>query len=371
VGETGSGKSLILDALQMILGARADKKLVRKDCEYSTIEAVFTCLDPNIQKFFNDEGYPFENEEITIKRIIFSSGKTKSYLNFQACSLQILQKFSKRFIDLVGQFENQKLLSEKYQLVLLDNFAQNSKNKEKFTKIYGQLTDVNKQIETLKGKRVDHAGRLDYINFQLEELEKISPSVEDEKELLKQKQVVMNLENRSKFIANVESIFEDNQGLNNSLSLLEKEIFSANKFLDSEFADDFATAKDLLSDLQYRVSSLEESDLQDIELDVVIEKLDGYQRLKRKFSTDTDGLLEIQRELTDEKESLNNISDNLLNLEELVFDEYEVNSTNESNWQPTFVNSYTLSTQKNASLNQESQQDSDPLSAQGGGGGER
>jgi DNA repair protein RecN (Recombination protein N) len=319
VGETGSGKSLILDALQMILGARADKKLVRKDCEYSTIEAVFTCLDPNIQKFFNDEGYPFENEEITIKRIIFSSGKTKSYLNFQACSLQILQKFSKRFIDLVGQFENQKLLSEKYQLVLLDNFAQNSKNKEKFTKIYGQLTDVNKQIETLKGKRVDHAGRLDYINFQLEELEKISPSVEDEKELLKQKQVVMNLENRSKFIANVESIFEDNQGLNNSLSLLEKEIFSANKFLDSEFADDFATAKDLLSDLQYRVSSLEESDLQDIELDVVIEKLDGYQRLKRKFSTDTDGLLEIQRELTDEKESLNNISDNLLNLEERSF----------------------------------------------------
>ena len=115
VGETGSGKSLILDALQMILGSRADKKLVRKDCEFSTIEAVFSCNDQNIRKFFNDAGYPFEGDEIIIKRIIYSSGKTKSFLNFQTCSLQILQKFSKRFTDLVGQFENQKLLSEKYQ----------------------------------------------------------------------------------------------------------------------------------------------------------------------------------------------------------------------------------------------------------------
>src|SRR5690606_19018 len=122
-GETGSGKSLILDALQLVMGARSDKKLIRKDCEYATVEATFYCKDASIRSFFDDEGYPFDQDEIVIKRIIYKTGKSKSFINFQACSLQILTNFARRFVDLVGQFENQKLLSETYQLVLLDDYA--------------------------------------------------------------------------------------------------------------------------------------------------------------------------------------------------------------------------------------------------------
>jgi DNA repair protein RecN (Recombination protein N) len=319
VGETGSGKSLILDALQMILGARADKKLVRKGCDFSTIEAVFSCNDDKIRQFFNEEGYPFEGDEILIKRILYSSGKTKSFLNFQTCSLQILQKFSKRFTDLVGQFENQKLLSEKYQMVLLDNFAKNEGARLKFEKAYIQLIDTNKKIEELKSKRVDHAGRLDYINFQLEELDTLSPSIKDEEDLLKQKQVIMNLEVRSKFISNVDSIFDDGLGLNSILSTLEKEILGAASFIQQDLLDSFSNAKETLNDLQYKISSFSNDDISEVELDSVIEKLDSYQRLKRKFSTDTEGLLKISEDLRSEKDTLNNISDNLQSLEELSF----------------------------------------------------
>ncbi|MBY0415230.1 MAG: AAA family ATPase, partial [Bdellovibrionales bacterium] len=123
VGETGSGKSLILDALQIIFGARADKKLIRKNAEFATIEAVFSSNDPIIKKYFHDIGHPFEGSDIVVKRIIFANESSKSYLNFQSCSASLLVAFSKRFVDLVGQFENQKLMSEDYQLVLLDSYS--------------------------------------------------------------------------------------------------------------------------------------------------------------------------------------------------------------------------------------------------------
>src|SRR6218665_3345707 len=80
VGETGSGKSLILDALQIIFGARADKKLIRKSAEFATIEAVFSSNDSTIKKYFHDIGHPFEGDEVVVKRIIFANESSKSYL---------------------------------------------------------------------------------------------------------------------------------------------------------------------------------------------------------------------------------------------------------------------------------------------------
>ncbi|EQC51158.1 AAA family ATPase, partial [Bacteriovorax sp. DB6_IX] len=79
VGETGSGKSLILDALQMCFGARADKKLVRKDAEFSTIEVSFSCQREKAKDFFDEIGFPFE-DDIVIKRVIYNNGKSKSFL---------------------------------------------------------------------------------------------------------------------------------------------------------------------------------------------------------------------------------------------------------------------------------------------------
>ena len=109
IGETGSGKSLILDALQLILGNRADKKIIRKNCEFSCIEAIFTTADQEIKDYFFDIGHPFD-EEIVIKRVIHKSGTSKAFLNYHQCPVSLLAKTGKRFIDLVGQFENQKLL---------------------------------------------------------------------------------------------------------------------------------------------------------------------------------------------------------------------------------------------------------------------
>src|SRR6187399_397924 len=87
VGETGSGKSLVLDALQLILGGRADKKVVRRETEYSLIEASFHCTDSRMKEFLEQEGYPLDSSEIVIKRLIYRNGSTKNYINHLSCTV--------------------------------------------------------------------------------------------------------------------------------------------------------------------------------------------------------------------------------------------------------------------------------------------
>lgn len=315
IGETGSGKSLILDALQLILGSRADRKLVRKGSEYSTVEASFECHDDIVREFFDDLGYPFESEEIVIKRIIYTNGKSKTYLNFQQCNLQTLQKFSKRFIDVVGQFENQKLLTSTYQLVLLDHYLKHNDRVSYYQNKYELYLKISNEILDIKASHSNQAQRLDYINYQISELQNLNPSVEDELQLIEQKDSIMNIEANKNFLASIEQIFDSEYGLTSTMSRLEKELHSAGNKTSTISIDKFNLAKDYLNEINYEINSRSSIEFDEEELNTVLEQLDLYQKLKRKFGTDTGGLVKIFSDFLEEKESLEN---NEMKIEDLV-----------------------------------------------------
>ncbi len=182
IGETGSGKSLVLDALQLILGGRADKKIVRRETEYSLIEASFYCQDDNVKKFLEGEGYPSEEKEIVIKRLIYKNGTTKNYINHLSCTVTFLAAFARKFVDLVGQFENQKLLSENYQLYLLDHFSKQLNEVKSFQEKLFVFKELKKEHQDLIQSKSMREQRLDYLNFQLQEIEKLNPSSQDEED---------------------------------------------------------------------------------------------------------------------------------------------------------------------------------------------
>jgi DNA repair protein RecN (Recombination protein N) len=227
VGETGSGKSLILDALQIIFGARADKKLIRKNAEFATIEATFFSHDDKIREYFNEIGHPFDGNEIVVKRVIFANESSKSYLNFQSCSASLLTNFSKRFVDLVGQFENQKLLSEDYQLILLDSFAGLNSDISDYQNIFNQLTSLKKDFSELLHEKNIRTQREDYVRFQIEELEKLNPSIEDEVELLRKKDIIQNSEKRQQTLGSIASAISDDD--TNLLGILKTCLTKAEK----------------------------------------------------------------------------------------------------------------------------------------------
>lgn len=312
VGETGSGKSLILDALQIIFGARADKKLIRKSADFATIEAVFVSYDSSIKNYFNEIGHPFEGNEIVVKRIIFANESSKSYLNFQACSANVLTAFSKRFIDLVGQFENQKLLSEDYQLVLLDSYAGLNNDINDYQAIYNQLALLKKDFQELLHEKSTKAQREDYIRFQLEELDRLKPSIEDENELSKKKDFILNIEKRQQVLSSMASAISDDEI--NILSLLKACLVKAEKshgIVSEEITAKLYEVKSLLEDVSYDLSKDLNASIEEENLEEIIDRLDTYQKLKRKFGGTTEEMIRTYGEFRAELDSFFQVDDKI------------------------------------------------------------
>lgn len=321
VGETGSGKSLILDALQIIFGARADKKLIRKNAEFATIEAVFSSNDPVIKKYFHDIGHPFEGDEIVVKRIIFVNESSKSYLNFQSCSASLLGAFAKRFVDLVGQFENQKLLSEDYQLVLLDSYAGLAQDIRDYQALYSQLSVFKKDFNELIQEKNLRAQREDYVRFQLEELEKLTPSLEDEVELSKKKDLILNVEKRQQVLGSLASAISDDE--TNLLDLLKACLSKADKsggIVSEEITAKLYEVKALLEDVSYDLSKDLNATPEDENIEEIIDRLDTYQRLKRKFGGSTEEMIKIFAEFRAELDSFFQVDDKIALISKKISD---------------------------------------------------
>lgn len=312
VGETGSGKSLILDALQIIFGARADKKLIRKNAEFSTIEAVFSTNDPKIKAYFNEAGHPFDGNDVVIKRIIYANESSKSYLNYQSCSASMLSAFAKRFVDLVGQFENQKLLSEDYQLVLLDSYAGLNHDIADYQNLYNQLASFKKDFNELINEKNIRAQREDYIRFQIEELEKLSPSVEDELELLKKKDMILNVEKRQATLGSIASAISDDEV--NLLGLLKSCLNRAEKnpgIVAEEIITKLYDVKSILEDVSFDLSKDLNMNLEEENIEEIIDRIDQYSRLKRKFGGSTEEMLRLYAEFKAELNSYSQVDDKI------------------------------------------------------------
>ncbi|MBC7539860.1 MAG: AAA family ATPase [Bacteriovorax sp.] len=312
VGETGSGKSLILDALQIIFGARADKKLIRKNAEFSTIEAVFSSNDPKIKNYFNEIGHPFNGSEIVVKRVIFANESSKSYLNFQSCSASLLTAFSKRFVDLVGQFENQKLLSEDYQLILLDSYAGLNSDISDYQNLYNQLSGYKKDFTDLLTEKNIRAQREDYIRFQIEELEKLTPSIEDELDLLKKKDMILNVEKRQQTLGSLASAISDDDV--NLLGLLKNCLNRAEKnpgIVAEEIITKLYDVKSILEDVSYDLSKDLNANLDEENIEDIIDRIDFYQRLKRKFGGSTEEMIKTFSEFRAELNSFSQVDDKI------------------------------------------------------------
>ena len=320
IGETGSGKSLILDALNFIFGQRADKKIIRKDSDYSVIEASFSVNDKSIKDFFFELGLPFD-DEVVIKRVIYKNGKSKSFVNFQQCSLNTLSELSRRYIDLVGQFENQKLFSEKYQLILLDSFINCQDLLNTYQIGYQNYLDLKQELLTLKEKQREVLQHKDYIEFQLKELEELSPSVEDENDLISKKDLFSNTEANSQDLEHLNALFEGDTEAMGIVDLLNraKKLINSNNSISDSIKTDAIDTFEKVQEINYAINKELSFDEVEFEIDDVIDRLDKYKKLQRKYDTNTEGLILKLSELRKEHTNLDNI-DKMINVVESKID---------------------------------------------------
>jgi DNA repair protein RecN (Recombination protein N) len=310
VGETGSGKSLILDALQLIFGARADKKVIRKGCDTAIVEAVFTTESKEILGYFESLGFPFDGNEIIIKRIISKEG-SKSYLNFQNCPNTILNKFSKRFIDLVGQFDNQKLMSSDYQLKLLDEYCSHTKLVDEYYQDFSSYKSDLDALEESKSRLAESSARKDYIQFQLNEIEKIDPSIEEEEELISKKDELRKTKDSQELLQSaLHLLSEGDNDILSKLGYLKKSLLGYSEKTDDILLSAIERVEELSFELSKDCNEFEEESYQKI-----VDRLDELQKIKRKFGGSIEAVIETQTSLQEEFEEIDLLETRIKELE--------------------------------------------------------
>jgi DNA repair protein RecN (Recombination protein N) len=286
IGETGSGKSLILEALELILGARADKKIVRKNCEFSTVEAVFNFEDENVKQYFDQLGYPCDSNEMVVKRIIYKDGQGKCYLNYQSCNVGLLNSVSRRFIDLVGQFENQKLLNENYQLSLLDNYSNLNQEVHTYQRIFDLLNLEKSKLELLLNETSQREQKIDYLRYQLDEIHKCNLSEEEEANLNIKKFEFQNREQKLNALNTIITLISESSEGDDAFTKLKvvKNIIDKNsKLFSHEIQEGINNLIIMTEDLSYKLNKAIDLDSTEVNIDDIIEKLDLYTRIKKKF----------------------------------------------------------------------------------------
>ncbi len=193
-GETGAGKSIIIDAVGLIMGGRASADLIRSGEEEAVVEALFDISErPELRQLLDESGFACEND-LLVKRSISRAGKNRIFINGGMATLTLLTDISRCLINIYGQHESQTLLRPENQLLLLDAFAGCAPLREEFSARYGRLQSLKQRLEHLDKEERETARRLDLLSFQSSEIAAAELKTGEDEVLEEERRLLANAE---------------------------------------------------------------------------------------------------------------------------------------------------------------------------------
>ncbi len=317
-GETGSGKSIIIDSLAFVLGDRADKTLIKHGADFAEVTALFEVNDQS--HIFNkllEYGYACDSE-ILIYRKMSVAGKNEIRIQGKTATLAILKEICAELVDIFGQGQHLALLNEQNQLSVLDSFCHfDGIDKKLSDELYPQLVDINKQLHALGGSDAERQRTLDILSFQIAELENAELSEAEEYDLISKHKRMVNVEKiASALNVVVQSLYSEEGAINAistacnalvSISSVEDSAIELEKRLNSvqiEVDDISQTVTDLLSTIEF----------DPMEADRVQVRLEQIRQLKRKYGGSIKDALAFLEEAKAQFETISNATELILSL---------------------------------------------------------
>lgn len=289
-GETGAGKSIMLGAIGLLLGQRADVKAIRQGEKKCVIEAHFDLSGYQLRPFFDDNGLDYEDECI-IRREIQSSGKTRAFINDTPVQLSQLKELGDKLVDVHSQHQNLLLNNEGFQLNVLDILAHNQSTSEKYRLVYNQWKTTSKELDELRLQLSKNKADEDYLRFQLNELEEAHLYDNEEEELQQECDMLTHAEEIKKVLFDVDEHLNAEE--NGVLDML-KEGNSSLESILSYYTDIEALAERLnssyieLKDIAAEISKREERiDFNPERLQEVTDRLNLIHALQQKHQVNT------------------------------------------------------------------------------------
>ena len=313
-GETGAGKSIVIDAISAILGRRAYRDMIRTGTNKASVRAVFTGV-PELS-WFADNGVEYDAETI-IQREVYLDGKNICRVNGQLVTVSILHKLGIQLINIHGQHDSASLFDEANHLTFLDDFAGNEALREGYTEKYAAVDKLRREISRMSMDESEKLRRMETLKYQIEEIEKAGLTSGEDEELESRRKLLQNSEKIAKGINEaVENLYgsDDTDGAASMLASAERALARIAKFSDqiSDLHEKVADlmyqvqdAAELARDVQYELSYSAD------ELDQIESRLDVIHKLRRKYGTTCDDILAYLEKAKQELDEIEFADDHL------------------------------------------------------------
>jgi DNA repair protein RecN (Recombination protein N) len=313
-GETGSGKSILVDALGLLLGARSSQEMIRSDCDSAVLEGFFE-IEPggSVSQILSESGFEGEDNSLLIRREISSSGRNRIFINSHLATLSMLKSVGEKLADIHGQQDQRTLLDLSTHLEWLDDFGNNEPLLKEVQESFRTLRATAQQLESMETNEQERLRRIDILKYQIEEIRQIDPHP-DEKETLENERNFLT--NREKILALATEAFgilyEDELSMLRQANRLERILEELERFDKS-----WAQHREILLDSRYKLEDLAyasrdyaaRSDFSPERLEQVHQRLYALEKLTKKYGTSSNDILVFLKNCTEELDQIVSYAD--------------------------------------------------------------
>ncbi|MEB7831659.1 DNA repair protein RecN [Staphylococcus xylosus] len=329
-GETGAGKSIIIDAIGQLIGMRASSNYVRHGEKKAIIEGIFD-IDESKEAISILEALDIDIDEdfLLVKREIFSTGKSICRVNNQIVTLQDLRKIMQELLDIHGQHETQSLLKQKYHLQLLDNYADDQYKTilEQYVATYDQYKDKKKELEALESADQALLQRLDLLKFQFEEIQEANLVDGEVSQLESDIKRIQNSENLSLALNNAHLTLTDEHAITDRLYELSNQLQLISDILPEKYdvlKEDVDQFYYTLEDAKHQLyDELTNTEFDEHYLNELEARMNVLNDLKRKYGKDISELIKYQDKLENEINKIENYEESTSQLRQEIEELYE------------------------------------------------
>ena len=313
-GETGAGKSIVIDAISAILGERAYRDMIRTGAAKASVRAVFT--DVPAFSWFEENGVEHDSETV-IQREIYLDGKNVCRVNGYLVSVSILRKLGIQLINIHGQHDSASLFDENNHLQFLDDFVANSDLRQSYAEAYEKVSQLRREIDRMTMDEGEKLRRMETLRYQIEEISKAELEAGEDEALEERRKLLQNAEKLSSGMdAAVECLYggDETDGAASLLAEAERELARLGRYTES-----FAEIHERVADLMYQVQDVAEA-VRDAreglfystdELDRIEGRLDVIHRLRRKYGATCADILEYLEKAKQELDDIEFADDHL------------------------------------------------------------
>ena len=326
-GETGAGKSIIIDSINAVLGERTSKDIIRTGEDCAKVYAVFEDISETAMAVLNENGIDCEEDVLIVNRVINRDGKNSSRINGVPVTVNMLKAVTRELIDIHGQHDNQALLNPDRHCGFIDSFAGCDDLINTYRNSYYELCDVRKKLNSLKNDESTKAQRIDLLQYQIDEIEKANITVGERDELNERKNLINNSQRIIKSLNSAYDLLKgDGCGIDcvsDSAYDIEKaeECFSAISPILEQINNIKYELEDVAEAIRDRLSEL---DYDEYELDEIESRLDLLYRFSRKYGETEEDILNY---LENARKEFDEITFSEERIQILVEKEKELNDT--------------------------------------------